>query len=124
MSPKSPKPSKSAKRASPADSEAAFQAVVDAFARDKTVTRETGKGFGSGSLKVNGKIFAMISASRGEFVVKLPKARVDALIEEGIGQRFDPGHGRIMKEWLAVTASGANWIDLAKEAHRFVKQRS
>jgi hypothetical protein len=107
-----------------AKGEEAFDAVAKAFARDKAVTRETGKGFGSGSLKANGKIFAMISASRGEFVVKLPKARVDALVSEGVGTRFDPGHGRIMKEWLAVTAAGANWIDLAKEAYRYVLANS
>lgn len=102
------------------DSDAAFQAVVDAFAGDREVSREAGKGFGSGTLKVRGKIFAMVS-SRGQFVVKLPKARVDTLVAEGLGERFDPGHGRVMKEWLAVTAASASWLDLAMEACRFVK---
>jgi len=36
------------------------------------------KGFGSSAHQVNGKIFAMIS-SRGSFVVKLPKHRVESL---------------------------------------------
>ena len=35
--------------------------VVDAFAKDREVSRGGGKGFGSGALKVNGKIFAMMS---------------------------------------------------------------
>ena len=44
-----------------------FAAVVKAFSRDRQVTHGGSKGFGSGALKVNGKIFAMIS-STGKFV--------------------------------------------------------
>jgi hypothetical protein len=33
--------------------------------------------------------------------VKLPRERVDELVEAGAGHRFDPGHGRLMKEWVA-----------------------
>src|SRR5262245_41139101 len=60
------------------------------------------RSFGSSGLKVNNKVFAMVS-SRGEFVVKLPRQRVDALVASAEGTRFDPGHGRLMKEWLAVS---------------------
>ena len=66
-------------------------------------------------------IFAMIS-SRGEFVVKLPRNRVGELVKSGKGEHFDPGHGRLMKEWLVVKAPGLNWTALAKEACEFVKQ--
>jgi hypothetical protein len=71
-----------------------FVAVVETFANDRRVSRERRKGFGSGALKVNGKIFAMMS-SKGKFVVKLPKKRVDELVSGSKGERFDPGHGRI-----------------------------
>ena len=71
-------------------------------------------------LKVNGKIFAMFG--RKQFVTKLPKARVDALVNAGVGTNFDPGHGRIMKEWAVVADGGPDWIDLAKEAYEFVKR--
>jgi len=74
--------------------------------------------FGSNGLKVNGKLFALFT--QGTLVVKLPKVRVAALTEEGIGGPFDPGHGRLMKEWLAVRSPKASWIDLTKEAHAFV----
>ena len=53
-----------------------FAPVVNAFVQDKQVTRDEGKGFGSGALEVNGKIFAMLT-SLHKFVVKLPKDRVD-----------------------------------------------
>jgi hypothetical protein len=103
----------------PAQTNPQFQSVVQAFAKNRHVSRESKKGFGSGALKVNDKIFAMMS-SKGEFVVKLSKERVDELVSRGAGQRFDPGHGRVMKEWMVVTGK-ANWTELAAEAYQFVK---
>lgn len=97
-----------------------FAAVVAALAGMRDVTRESRQGFGSGALKVKGKIFAMMTP-RAEFVVKIPKARVDELVDEGVGERFEPGPGRIMKEWLALEGHRELWSNLAKEAYRFVK---
>jgi hypothetical protein len=68
---------------------------------------------------VNGKIFAMLGRGSA-LVVKLPKERVDELVNAGHGKHFDPGHGRLMKEWVAVEAGAAPWVALAEEAHRFV----
>ncbi|MBA3413635.1 MAG: hypothetical protein H0U10_00215 [Chloroflexia bacterium] len=57
----------------------------------------------------------------GRFVVKLPRPRVDALVEAGEGERFVGGHGRAMKEWVAVeAAAGERWLPLAREALAFV----
>jgi hypothetical protein len=79
-------------------------------------------GFGASALKVDNKIFAMLVG--GKLVVKLPRRRVDALIAAGEGERFDPGHGRLMKEWVAVApTSNHSWLPLAKEALRFVASR-
>ncbi len=78
------------------------------------------KGFGSSSLQVEKRIFAMLV--RGSLVVKLPKQRVDALVAAGKGERFDPrGDGRQMKEWLVLGPSAEDdWLSLAAEARRFV----
>jgi hypothetical protein len=94
-----------------------FLPVVEAFAKDRQVT--AGTMMASFGLKVNGKIFAMLV--KGKFVAKLPKHRVDELVSGGKGDNFDPGHGRLMKEWIAVSAGKADWVALAREAHRFVK---
>jgi hypothetical protein len=51
-------------------------------------------------LKTGGKFFAMVV--KGDVVVKLPARRVDELIADGTGHRFDPGHGRPMREWIAL----------------------
>jgi TfoX/Sxy family transcriptional regulator of competence genes len=106
----SPKPS--------AEIDPAFQAVASAFSQDSQVG--LGRMFSSKSvLNVNGKIFAMLV--KGRFVAKLPKDRVDALVRSGAGDYFDPGNGRLMKEWVALADSSARWVALAKEAHAFVK---
>ena len=54
------------------------------------------RAFGATSLKTDGRIFAMLV--KGRLVVKLPAARVTQLVDDGAGERFDPGHGRAQKE--------------------------
>ncbi len=98
-----------------------FAAVVDALLVEPHVTVDPGgkKRFGSSTLQTGGKIFAMLV--KGRLVVKLPRQRVDALVGAGGGERFVPGHGRAMKEWLAVDpARGEDWLALAREAREFV----
>ncbi len=98
-----------------------FDQVVQALrAEPRVQVGAGGRRFGSSGLQVDGHIFAMLS-SRGEYVVKLPLARVDALVAAGAGHRFDPGHGRLMKEWLALDpAAEQDWLVLAREALAFV----
>jgi hypothetical protein len=77
-----------------------------------------GRKFGSNGLKAHGKLFALFT--QGTLVVKLPKERVAELVDAKLGKPFDPGHGRLMKEWLAVISPKASWIDLAREAFAYV----
>jgi hypothetical protein len=100
-----------------------YAALIEAFLDDPDVTHpsrgDDAKGFGSDALKVHGRIFAMLT--RDQLVVKLPRRRVDELIDAGRGTRFDPGHGRLMKEWLEVgPATDDEWLELAREAREFV----
>jgi hypothetical protein len=81
------------------------------------------RAFGSTSLKTDGKIFAMLVKDR--LVVKLAAARVSALVAEGVGEPFDPGHGRIQREWLSVRGEDpAAWHSLATESEAFVAKRA
>ena len=98
-----------------------YSSLVEIFLHDGDVTLGSpGKrGFGSSALQINGKIFAMLT--HGRLTVKLPRGRVDELVALGKGERFDPGHGRLMKEWLVVASiSQAEWLALAREAKHFV----
>jgi len=86
--------------------------------------RQEGTGFGSSALKVNGCIFAMLT-SRSEFVVELPRARVEALIRSGDGRAYDAGKGRPMKEWLVIRPDSViEWVSIGQEALAFVAGQS
>ncbi len=87
-------PKKKSKLRAISELDPSFAPVVAAFVHDRQVTR--GMLMSSYGLKVNGNIFAM--HGRGQFVAKLPRQRVDELVNSGKGKRFDPGHGRLMKE--------------------------
>ena len=98
------------------DVDSKFARIAKAFQDDPRVT--SGKMMAAVGLKVDGKIFAMFP--KGTFVAKLPKPRVDELVAAGHGVRFDPGHGRVMKEWIALASHEKTWLSLAREARRFV----
>ncbi len=71
------------------------------------------------SLKSKRKMFVMLS--KGNFVAKLPKERVEELITSGDGLSYDPGTGKTMKEWIIIPpTSSEEWIKYAQEAKEFV----
>ena len=92
--------------------------MLAAYAAGKS---EGGRKFGSNGLKVNGKLFALFT--RGKLVVKLSRERADGLVASRVGKHFDPGHGRKMKQWVEISTT-ASWVDLALEAHDFVKKEN
>src|SRR5262245_27593712 len=92
------------------------------IAKAELATRgvSVGTGFGKNEgLRIGGKIFAMLV--RGELVVKLPKDRVDELVDAGVAVRFDGGKGRPMKEWASIEPGASRrWRGLVDEARTFV----
>jgi hypothetical protein len=98
-----------------------FEQVTGRFLAEPDVTQGTGFGTAPG-LRTSGKIFAMLV--NATLVVKLPKERVDELVAAGSAVHFDPGHGRLMKEWASVPVdSPDDWEGLVAEAFRFVGSR-
>lgn len=92
-----------------------FTAVLAAFEGTAGVAR--GRMFGAEGLKFGGKVFAM--EVKGRLVVKLPAVRVEELVSAGAA-RFDPGHGRTMREWAAIDPeSPLDWVALAGESLRW-----
>lgn len=95
-----------------------YAQIVDRFVNKPGV--EKGQMFGADGLKVAGKVFAM--EVKGQLVVKLLANRANELVASGDARLFDPGHGRLMKEWVEVAhGSKANWLLLAEESFAFVK---
>jgi TfoX/Sxy family transcriptional regulator of competence genes len=100
-----------------ATAEELYQVVAARYAGK--VEASPSKGFGSNALKVNGKIFA--SLSKGRLLLKLPEARVDALVKSKKAVRFSTGVGRVKKEWLTVApGTKREWLALAEEARAYV----
>ena len=92
------------------------------IAKTQLATRgvTAGTGFGkTEGLRISGKIFAMLVGD--ELVVKLPRERVDELVEADVAKRFDAGKGRPMKEWASIAPSASRrWKALVDEARGFV----
>ena len=84
---------------------------------------EAKQAFGTSALRLRNKIVAMLARER--LVVKLPAARVDALVASGDGTHFDAGKGRPMKQWLSLEpASNVEWLPLVREAMAYAAAQS
>lgn len=104
---------------SSASTQVVYEDLCAAFA-DRALTSPKKRGFGGGALVAGGRIFAMLAHDR--LVVKLPRARVDQLVTEGLGVRFDANKGRPMKEWLSIEGVDADlWRRLAEEGLAFAQ---
>ncbi|MGY1772708.1 luciferase domain-containing protein [Blastococcus sp. SYSU D00813] len=106
------------------DAERRLTALADALAGEPGVELPGAGGgprrFGSTALKVDGSIVAM--AVGGALVLKLPRARVEALLADGAGTPFRNGRGAAMREWVALGPDDAADLALAREALAFVRQ--
>lgn len=94
-----------------------FASVVRALGSARGVTQ--GHMFGSLGLKVGKQVFAM--EVKGRLVVKVSPERAVWLRGAGLAEAFDPGHGRVMKQWVAVDPAAAlDWVELSREALAYV----
>lgn len=67
-----------------------------------------------------GGFVATVQRSSGDLVVKLPKDRVDQLIDAGHGFPFAPA-GKVFTEWVHIPAdTGNTWQELLEESIEFV----
>lgn len=105
-----------------------FAKIVQEFRGQHGITvpanePDTKRNFGSSGLRIGGKVFAMLSSDE-EFVVKLPRERVNQLVASGEGKPFDPRkNGQVMKEWIVMQPkSKSDWLQLTKEAKEFVSR--
>jgi TfoX-like protein len=99
-----------------------FDALAVAFADEPGVSVGQGRrGFGSGTLMVDGRIFALVND--GRLVLKLPAPRVAALIAEGVGVPFTAGKATPLREWVGLPDATPGWLELASESVAFVAAR-
>jgi hypothetical protein len=105
----------------PADSVARFAKLASQLAEGDESKLSHREGFGTHSLFIGKKMFAVLDES-GALVVKLPAARVVERIADGTGYGWHPGTGKPLKEYLAFGMDQqAKWLRLAKEAREFMR---
>ena len=101
------------------DSAEFFHTLSAQLLEDDTVTRGTMMGFPC--LRVNGDFFASAERNTGHLIIKLPKTRVQDLIDTEVGEPFAP-NGRRFKEWVLIPSRDeATWLAFMQEARRFVE---
>jgi hypothetical protein len=62
---------------------------------------------------------ATVTRRSGNVVVKLPKARVAELIQQGVGEPFAPA-GKVFREWVELlSVDEATWATLLAESISF-----
>ncbi|SOJ53817.1 hypothetical protein MSIMFB_01314 [Mycobacterium simulans] len=84
----------------------------------------TGTMMGFPCLRVGGAFFASCDHRTGDLIVKLPRHRVEQLIDAGRGKPFAPA-GRTFREWVLIDdRDEARWVGLIDEARRFVSGQS
>ena len=99
-------------------SHAFWTAAEPALTRDGV---QTGTMMGFPCLRSNGVFFASCDRDTGDLIVKLPEARVDALVAEGDAVAFAP-NGRRFREWARVPQRDpARWRELIEEALGFAR---
>jgi hypothetical protein len=95
-----------------------FPAVIHALSEEPGVTK--GRMFGADGLKVGKHVFAMEVS--GKLVVKLSADRAAELRNKRLAEAFDPGHGRPMKQWVAIGPQAEiDWLALSREAMTYVR---
>lgn len=70
--------------------------------------------------RVDGEFLGLVDFKGSGLVVKLPRSRVDELIDAGVGRPFAPA-GRVFGEWVSVPEQDrTRWKALLLEAVAFV----
>ena len=70
------------------------------------------------ALKIKRKMFVFLN--QDNITVKLPKNRVTELLASGEGLPYDPGNGKIMKEWVTIPLKISDkWMAFVQEGMEF-----
>ena len=100
------------------DADLFWELIDELRAEDPRV--EEGTIMGGRCARVAGEFLGLVDFKGSGLVVKLPKARVAELIEQGHGRPFAPA-GKVFKEWVSIpTRDRRRWRSLLKEGIAFV----
>jgi hypothetical protein len=99
--------------------EEVFWELIDELQIDDPRVEE-GTIMGGRCARVSGEFLALVSNKNAGLVVKLPRERVQELIDAGVGQPFAPAN-RVFEEWVSVPRRDRRrWRALLREGIEFV----
>ena len=99
--------------------EAVFWELIAELRRDDPRVGE-GTIMGGRCARVQGEFLALVDYKDSGLVVKLPRARVTQLIDEGLGRPFAPA-GKVFSEWVSIPMlDRRRWRALLIESRAFV----
>jgi hypothetical protein len=108
----------------PEKSRTRFEKLANEMATSGPETPAFREGFGTGSLFVGKKMYAVLDES-GALVLKLSPARVQELIARSVGAPWHPGTGKPLKEYVAIGVDQhAQWLPLAKESREYMRSKA
>jgi hypothetical protein len=99
-----------------------YDELTDDLLYDPAVGRSTMMGYPC--VRRAGRFFASYDTRADALVVKLPSDRVEALIDDGLGEPFAPS-GRVFREWVTIPEPDPDvWERLLAEARDFAAPAS
>lgn len=102
--------------------ESLFWELIEEFQLEDPRVEE-GTIMGGRCARVGGEFLGLVDYKGSGMVVKLPRARVAELIDQGVGQSFAPAN-KVFKEWLSVPKRDRRrWRSLLREGIEFVAPR-
>ncbi len=99
--------------------ESLFWELIEEFQlQDRQV--EEGTIMGGRCARVGGEFLGLVDYKGSGMVVKLPRERVDELIEQGVGRPFAPAK-KVFREWVSIPKRDRRrWRALLAESVAFV----
>jgi hypothetical protein len=98
-------------------SRALYDELTDDLLYDPAIGRATMMGYPC--VRLAGRFLASYDDKAGALVVKLPRERVNELVESGAGSPFAPA-GKVFREWVSIPATDpVLWRTLLDEAVDF-----
>ena len=106
----------------PQTDEAVFWELIDELMVDDPRIEE-GTIMGGRCARVSGEFLGLVDFKGSGLVVKLPRERVEELIDQGVGQPFAPA-GKVFKEWVSIPSRDRRrWRSLLRKGVAFVAPR-
>ena len=97
-----------------------YEQLTDDLLYDPAIGRATMMGYPC--VRLAGRFLASYDDKARCLVVKLPRDRVTALVEQGRGDPFAPA-GKVFREWVAIpTVDRELWQQVLAEAAEFARQ--